>query len=83
MHPQSRTPSKGNDGSSAKQRTQKQCMKWVIIILLTYVTLSFIYVKHFAGYFVPDRDVDPVSGKERIRRRPERHYQKINPKEKT
>eukprot|EP00980_Cylindrotheca_fusiformis_P026949 scaffold18138_cov128-Cylindrotheca_fusiformis.AAC.15 len=74
--------SKGNDGESARKRKQKQCMKYIVSALMTYVTLQFIYVKHFAGIFVPDVDIDPVTGKQRVRRRRERQYQKLNPKEK-
>lgn len=67
---------KGNDGSSERKRKQHKLMKYVIGALMLYVTANFIYFKHIAGIFVPDRDIDPVTGKERIRRRPERHISK-------
>lgn len=67
---------KGNDGTSEKKRKQQKLMKFVTYILILYTFGYFIYIKHIAGIFVPDRDIDPVTGKERIRRRPERHVSK-------
>lgn len=67
---------KGNDGSSEKKRKQHKIMKFVVYVLILYCLSYALYYKHIAGIFVPDRDVDPVTGKERIRRRPERHISK-------
>lgn len=70
---------KGNDGSSERKRRRNRFAGLVTYGLGIYALGNFIYFKHVAGIFVPDRDTDPVTGRERIRRRPERHVSKFNP----
>mmetsp|Transcript_28796 Transcript_28796/g.44264 ORF Transcript_28796/g.44264 Transcript_28796/m.44264 type:complete len:473 (-) Transcript_28796:337-1755(-) len=74
---------KENTGASAKKRRQKRLATYVIGGLVSYVGIMTIYQAHFAGMFVPDVDVDPSTGKARIRRRPDRTRKRLNPDEST
>lgn len=74
---------KGNDGQSAKRRRQRRFMGYFILLLTVYVTTTTIYYRHFAGIFVPDVEIDKTTGEKKIRRRPNRFYQKLNPNQKT
>jgi hypothetical protein len=74
---------KENTGASAKRRRQKRLATYGIGILGGYVMLMTIYEAHFAGMFVADIEIDPETGQSRVRRRPQRHKQKLNPNEAT
>ena len=65
---------KENSGESAKRRTRRKFASYALGGLSTYVVLSMIYQAHFAGMFVPNVDIDPNTGRARIRRRPNRQH---------
>ena len=65
---------KENSGESAKRRRQRKIFLATIGCLSTYVILATIYQSHFAGMFVPDVEYDPSTGRQRIRRRPNRMH---------
>lgn len=55
---------------------------YVICFLVVYVVGTTIYQSHFAGMFVPDIEVDEF-GRSRVRRRPHRHKQRLDPSKST
>jgi hypothetical protein len=67
---------KENDGSSPFQRQRRFCriMAWLVLAVIVYQ----IFVAHFLGGMVPDIEVDKITGRKRVRRRPER-LQKMGP----
>jgi hypothetical protein len=67
---------KENDGSSPFQRQRRFCriMVWLVLAVVVYQ----IIVAHFLGAMVPDIEVDKITGRKRVRRRPER-LQKMGP----
>lgn len=62
---------KGNDGSSPYQRQNRICriVAWVLVAFGAYQLL----VAHFLAGLVPDFEIDPETGRKRVRRRPERN----------
>lgn len=73
---------KENTGASAKKRRLHRILVWASAALVSYVVLMLIYESHFAGYMVSDLTVDET-GRERIRRRPDRHHKRLEPEKKT
>ena len=73
---------KENSGASARTRRRQTLWKYVIACLLIYVSLMTIYNAHFAGSFVPDIQIDE-HGHKIVRRRPQRHRQRLDPTQKT
>ena len=55
---------------------------FIVGVMMIYVMGRMIYQSHFVGMFVPDVDVDE-SGRTRVRRRPDRHKQKMDPNKPT
>ena len=62
--------SKGNDGRSPYQRRRRIC-RWILVVLFLFVGYRLLVV-HFLAGLVPDIEIDPTTGRKRIRRRPER-----------
>jgi len=60
---------KGNDGSSPYQKQRRICR------IATYVIISLglyqLVFTHFIAGLVPDIEIDPTTGRKRVRRRPE------------
>jgi hypothetical protein len=54
----------------------------VVGVLTVYVIGTTTYQAHFAGMFVPDVEIDET-GRARVRRRPDRHKQKLDPNKPT
>jgi hypothetical protein len=77
--PEARSSTKENTGASAKKRRQKRIFIWVIGVLSLYVTIITIYNAHFAGMFVHDIEIDPETGRGRVRRRPDRQKKRLDP----
>jgi hypothetical protein len=74
---------KENSGVSAKKRRQKRIFVWAIGVLSLYVAIVTIYNAHFAGMFVQDIEIDPETGRGRVRRRPGRQKKRLEPDKKT
>lgn len=74
---------KGNTGVSAQRRQRRKIMIWIVGTVVILVSLRILYYSRFAGYWVPNEQVDPLTGTKRTRRRPERHYQKLHPDQPT
>ena len=74
---------KENDGQSARKRRQRRFVMYLLCVLVVYVSTTTLYYRHFAGVFVPDIEIDPITGDAKVRRRPERHYTKMDPNKKT
>lgn len=83
MKPTPEIGAKGNTGFSAKKRKQKKIFLYGIGILSVYVTAMTIYNAHFAGMFVEDVELDPETGRHKIRRRPGRQKKRLDPEKKT
>ena len=74
---------KGNTGVSAQRRQRRKFMVYVGSIIATFLFGRSIYYSRIAGYFVPDQEIDPITGKKFTRRRPDRHYSKMDPSQTT
>ena len=70
--------SMGNKRKAVKKNNARCCLVYGVTVLACITILRLIYETHFAGYWLPDIDEE---GK--VRRRPDRHYQKLNPDQKT
>jgi len=74
---------KGNTGVSAQRRQRRKFLIYTCSIVATFLLGRSIYYSRIAGYFVPDQEIDPSTGKKLTRRRPERHYSKLDPSQPT
>jgi len=63
--------------------SQTTMIGFLIGILTLYGMGTTVFQSHFAGMFISDIEVDEITGKKRIRRRPERHRQKLDPNKPT
>jgi hypothetical protein len=73
---------KENTGQSAKKRQRRKLIIAAILFVVIYGICWLIYEIHWSGYFLPDIEIDPITGQSKVRRRPERQYSKVNPEQK-
>lgn len=73
---------KENSGQQAQKRRKRSCIRYLIGFLVLYVTGMTIFEAHFAGSFVPDITVGE-DGRTRVRRRPDRQHQRLDPNQPT
>ena len=69
---------KENSGQQAQKRRKQSCFRYLIGFGVVYVLGVTIFEAHFAGSFVPDVSVGK-DGRTRVRRRPDRQHQRLNP----
>lgn len=62
---------KGNDG---RRRRKQWVVRAITFLSMGIVSYHLLWTYWLAGVFVPDYEIDPVTGHKKIRRRPDRTY---------